>query len=575
MTESSPSTPPHPSQPPEPPEARTKRWLANWVWLVPLAALVLVGYLGYQFLSDRGPMVTITFATAEGLQPKQTEVRYRAVTLGRVEEVRLSEDRSHVIARVRMNGQASTMLTDETRFWVVRPRLRGGLRGLQSGLKTLVSGAYIAMDPGNPEPDAEEKYEFAGLEEPPSVRSNEPGSAYFLRAERLGSLGAGAPVFYRNVEVGEVLSHYVEPDGSGVRFRVFVKAPYDGNIVDATRFWNASGIEVNSDQGGLNVEILSTRTLFSGGIAFDTPADALEDERADPESTFQLHESEARARVSFYGGDPYVSYFQTSVRGLGVGSEVHMYGCRIGAVTDVALTRDPREGHEGQYAVRVEYVLQPARALPPSEHPAFEHGGIEELVDRNLRVVLQTTNMLTGQKALSLEHVASGEGEPVVLRREGEALVLPSRSQDLGEITDSLASILSEVEQIPFAQIGRNLDRTLVSIERGIGGPELRNVLVKLDDTLDEAQQLVAEARAGLGPALEALPRISTALEETAQQAQSMLGEEGYGPDSELHRNLERMMDNIAEAARSIRLLAEHLERHPESLIGGRGEEDP
>lgn len=575
MTESIPLSPPHPSQPPEPPEARTKRWLANWIWLVPLAALVLVGYLGYEFLSDRGPMISITFATAEGLQPKQTEVRYRAVTLGRVEEVRLSEDRSHVVARVRMNDQAETMLTDEARFWVVRPRLQGGLRGLTTGLQTLVSGAYIAMDPGNPHPDAEEKHQFEGLEEPPSMRSNEPGTVYFLRAERLGSLSSGAPVFYRNVEVGEVLSHYVEPDASGVRFRIFVKAPYDGNIVEATRFWNASGIEVADDQGGLNIEILSPRTLFSGGIAFDTPSDALDDERAAPESIYQLYESEARARVSFYGGDPYVSYFQTSVRGLGIGSEVHMYGRRIGAVTNVALARDPREGNEGQYAVRVEYLLQPARALPPSELAAFGHDGIEELVDRNLRVVLQTTNMLTGQKALSLEHVASTEGEPVDLRREEAAMVLPSRSADLGEITSSLASIFNEVEQIPFADIGRNLDRTLVSIERGVGGPELQNALVNLNETLEEAQQLVAEARAGLGPALQALPRISTALEETAQQAQAMLGAEGYGANSQLHRDLERMMDNIAEAARSIRLLAEHLERHPESLVVGRGEEDP
>jgi paraquat-inducible protein B len=153
--------------------------------------------------------------------------------------------------------------------------------------------------------------------------------------------------------------------------------------------------------------------------------------------------------------------------------------------------------------------------------------------------------------------------------------VLPSETQDFGELTSSLASIASDVERIPFAEIGSNLNRTLRSLEQTVGGPELKRALVSLDKTLNEAHELVREARAGLGPALEALPGMAQKLEGAAEQAQDTLGQQGYGAGSALHRDLTRMVDNVAEAARSIRVLADHLDRHPESLITGRDEEGP
>jgi len=466
------------------------------------------------------------------------------------------------------------MLTDEARFWVVRPRLGGGLSALQTGLKTLVSGAYVTLDPGDPKPDAEVKTYFQGLSVPPSIRSNQPGTVYELEAAELGSIKSGSMVQYRHTVVGEVLSHQLNPDGEGVTIHIFVESPYDEQVVDETRFWNASGIDIGSNGDGLNIEIESAKMLFRGGIAFDTPDDALGNKPAKPDSVFRLHDSEAEARIAFYPSTPYVSYFQTSVRGLSVGSEVHMYGRRVGAVTDVELTEDPRPEHQGELAVRVQYVLQPERALPEEERPALEHGGIEEqLVDHNLRVVLHSTNLLTGQKALALKYVPTGQ--PAELTKEGEAVVLPSDSEDLSKVTSSLAAIANDVERIPFAEIGNNLNRTIKSVNRTVGGPELKEALVSLKQTLDEAQSLVREARDGIGPALDALPRMSKKLESAADSAQSALGEYGYGPNSSLHRSLERMVDNVAEAARSIRVLSEHLDRQPESLIRGRDEEIP
>jgi paraquat-inducible protein B len=556
------------------PEARVARhWISYWIWLIPLAALMVVGYLAYQFAVERGPLISITFDTAEGLKPKQTEVQYKAVTIGRVEEVKLSEDRSHVTAKIRMDPEHEHILTEHARFWVVRPRMEGGLSALQEGLKTLVSGAYITVDPGDPPPDAKRMTHFQGLAVPPSIRSNQPGTVYVLEASKLGSLKSGSLVRYRDTDVGEVLSHQLMPAGGGIQIRVFVEAPYDKHVVAETRFWNASGISIGSDGDGLNIELLSAKALFSGGILFDTPPEAIGNPPAKTGTRFELYDSEAAARTTFFASHPYVSYFQSSVRGLSVGSEVHKYGQRIGTVTDVSLTRDPRGGHEGQFAVRVAYVLQPERLLPEEDRVALEHEGIAELVDRNLRVVLHSTNMLTGQKALSLQYIPTGQ--PVELRREGEAIVLPSETQDFSEVTSTLASIANDIDRIPFAQIGNNLNRTLASVEQTVGGPELKSAIESLETTMKEAEQLVQEAREGIGPALAALPRVAAKLEGAAAQAEDVLGSQGYGPGSDIHRNLQRLINNVADAARSVRVLAEHLERQPESLLRGRSEEMP
>jgi paraquat-inducible protein B len=538
-----------------------------WIWLTPLAALALVGYLIYSLVAEHGPTISITFENADGLTAEQTEVRYKAVTLGRVENLELSEDLSHVIVKVRMAGRAEAFLTDETRFWVVRPRLGGGLRGFQAGLETLVSGAYIAIDPGSRQ--GAPKKDFEGLEEPPSVRSDEPGTVYFLQAESLGGLSAGAPIFCRDVEVGRVLGSELEKSRKDVRIRIFVREPYDDWVVPETRFWNASGLHVGTGSDGLEIGLQSAQSLFSGSIQFRTRPDSEGKPASLPESTFHLYPSRAMADVDMYGQSiPYVSYFQSSIRGLTEGSEVHMFGRRLGAVTGVELLTDPRPDHEGNMAVRVAYVLQPERGLRERDWPVLGGSGMRALVAKRMRVVLETSNFLTGQKVLSLRYVPGAAPETVA--SEGEVMVLPSVTQGLDDLSTAANDIASSLNSIPFGEIGDNLNRTLASVERLVDGPELEGAIVSLDATFKEVRSLVQRAEAGLGPALLRLPGISERLEHAVEQADGIFGRSGYGSNSTAQRNLERMMDQIGEAARSIRLLADFLNRHPEAVISGR-----
>jgi len=542
-----------------------RRW--SIAWLVPIAAAVLVGYLAYTTLAKRGPLITITFRTADGLQAQQTQVKYKAVALGTVESIELSPDMSRAIVRVRMEGSARRILTDHARFWVVRPRLTS-FSAIESGLETLVSGVYIEVDPGAP--GGREQRTFEGLEQPPGVRSDEPGRVFMLHSKRLGSLGAGAPVLYRDVNVGEVLRYDIEGGDGAVTLHVFVRSPYERFVHDKTRFWNASGIAVNVTGEGLHLEARSIPAILSGGIAFLTP----EPESGPPSpegAVFSLYEDQADAETALYDVRvPYVIYTRSSVQGLTSGSHVQMFGVTVGAVTDIRLVADaphPAPGSPPGAAARIAFDLQPERARWGRD--VFSAASMRAMVAEGLRVVVQSTSMLTGQKALALQYVpAAGEGSGV--DEEAGVLVLPSQGGGLDDVSSALADVAAKLNQVPFDAIGKDIDRTLRSVDQTVSGPELRAALRSFSDTMQQVGGLAEQARAGMTPVLERLPAISAQLQEVVERANSALGETGYGERSDFQRGLQRLMDQMNGAARSIRLLADFLDRHPEALIRGR-----
>jgi paraquat-inducible protein B len=218
----------------------------SFVWLIPIVAVLIAGYLGYRTLTQEGPLLTLSFETGTGLSASQTQLKYKDVALGTVESIALSRNHKRVIVKVRMTSDGASFLTSHARFWVVRPSLSAA--GV-SGLDTLVSGAYITLDPGLPGGHAQ--HDFVGLENPPGVRSDEPGSTFTLKANELGSLSSGSPVFYRDVEVGEVLGYSIGNGVGPVTIGIFVHAPYDALVRAQSHFWNSSGITVSLKGGAV------------------------------------------------------------------------------------------------------------------------------------------------------------------------------------------------------------------------------------------------------------------------------------------------------------------------------------
>ena len=547
-------------------EARPSRRRISWIWLVPLAAAAVAAYLGYTSWTGRGPLITVDFDNAEGVAAGQTQVRYKSVPIGVVESLRLTRDFSRAQVSVRMQREIADRLTGNARFWVVRPRLTAG--GV-SGLETIVSGAYIEFDPGLP--GGANERTFTGLEEPPGIRTGEPGRVFTVRTPRLGALTPGSTVMLRDMSVGEVLSvDPLRPDGD-ITLRVFIHAPYDGYVRPGSRFWNISGISANFGPNGLKVEFESLRAALTGGIAFDTPAELLGDAPAPAGASFPLYESQQAALSATSAKRlEFLTYLEGSASGLGVGSPVEVRGIRVGSVTSVDLVYDMAAD---RFVVPVRMEVEPGSIASPGNSPPRDVlTSTAMLVAQGFRVRVRSGNLLTGQKVLAIDPVA--DAPPATVRQENGVIVLPAVGGGDGDIMEAVSTMAGKLEHLPLEEIGRNLNAVLVSLNGVAGGPEMRGALVKLSGTLTQVQDLVRKADGGLTPLFRQLPEITRNLDQTVERANAAMGsiERGYGADSAFGRQAARAMQEVSDASRSIRQLADYLERHPEALIQGRGE---
>jgi len=318
----SPAPMPPPTPEPIPPAVAVRRSSVSVVWLIPLVALAIGGWLAYKTFSEQGPTVEIRFKTAAGLEAGKTKVKFKDVDIGQVTTIDVNPDLQTVTVTAQLKYGSSDYLTENTRFWVERPRVTASR---VSGLETLLSGAYIAMDPVT---EGSFVRSFEGLDEPPLFTTSEPGKRFVLRSASLGSLNIGSPVYYRQIQVGQVVGYQLDEDGQAVSIELFVSAPHDVLVFSDTRFWNASGVDFSLSASGIRVDTQSFLSVLIGGVSFDTP-DTIEGGRrpAEPDEVFPLYPSRDEAHEKVYQRkDRYLLYFKGSVRGLSVGAPVRPVG---------------------------------------------------------------------------------------------------------------------------------------------------------------------------------------------------------------------------------------------------------
>jgi paraquat-inducible protein B len=410
-----------------------------------------------------------------------------------------------------------------------------------------------------------------GLEEPPGVRSDEPGQTFVLKTDRLGGLGIGAPVFYHDIAVGEVLGYELGRNGQGMAIHIFVRAPYDGFVHQATSFWNASGLSVQTGAEAIHLQMQTLQAVLSGGIAFDTPPDAMNTPKSPTDASFTLYRDEdtakaanARDRILF------LTYIQGSVRGLAVGSPVEFYGIRVGSVSDMQLQFDRATR---SLRVAVQFDVEPDRFTFDRAHPEDPFRLAQALVRHGMRVQLRSGSLLTGQLVLALDFFPGAPAAEV--GRQDSRIVLPAMPGGMESITTAASEFMQKLNNLPLEEIASGLNSTVQHLNQLSGGPDAQNALRSVAQAMESVRDLVRNANEQLGPALSKLPAISANLDQTLARANRVVGsvERGYGDNSTFQRQLERLMDQLNDTARSIRLLADFLDRHPEALIRGRGGE--
>ena len=538
---------------PRPQVVRTRRFGLSLVWLVPLVAILIAGSLFIRKVVLVGPRIDIEFASAEGIEPGKTDVRYKEVVVGKVETVQLRGDRKRVIVTVRLDRSASGLAVQDTLFWVVRPRI--GTAGI-SGLGTLLSGAYIALDAGL---SKEPREAFVGLEVPPFVLRGEPGASFALRSDDLGSLEVGSPVLYKRTRVGRVVGYTLDPAVDELSIRIFVEAPYQTLVTPQARFWNASGVDLQVNASGLNVNTESLASLIAGGIAFEIPPGTAKGTPAPPGSTFVLFRDRRAALAPEDGAPvPVRMVFDQSVRGLAENAPIDFLGVEIGRVRTIALQYD---GRHQRFPVRVIADIYPLRlgaihnALfnGVEGEPAAEAAVLQRLVEKGMRAQLRTGNLLTGQLYVALDF--DPKHPRVTSTLTDGAVDLPTIPGTLSEVQPQIADIVQKLSKGPFDEIGRSLDSTLRSAQSAISQltPEAQRAMAEVQRTLRSAQTSLQ----GLDRSLEGFDRNVT------------------DPGAPLQRTVDDTLQELQRAARSLRVLADYLQLHPESLLRGKPADAP
>ncbi len=517
-------------------------------WIIPIVAVLLGLWLVAQHISGQGPQITITFETAEGLQAGKTVVKCRSVAVGKVEDVKLSSDLKSVIATVRMNQSAVDLLREDTRFWVVRPRVGGGS---VSGIDTIFSGAFIQLEPGSEERTLNE---FTGLEDPPATPQDVPGLRFIIKAKSARSLGVGSPIFYNGYEVGQIEKSDFDQESLLMEHHGFVRAPYNELVTENVRFWNSSGINFDVDSKGFSFQAGSIESIISGGLAFGIPKDSSRGEPVSDGAVFELFDSFSEInKLTLQANLPYLLMFDDSVRGLLVDAPVEFRGIQVGKVVDISFEylQEPEDRR-----VPVLIQIDPTRfGNFDVENAELARHEIDKAITQGLRASLRTGSLITGQLYVDLDF--EEDADPVTSSKVGELSVIPTQGSSLSRIEDRVVQVLDKVRNLP-------VEKTLSTATDALA--EIKQTAGAATDVANDLKKTSAALEALLtSPDVESLP---AEFRLTLKEAQKSI--QGVGPDSTLFTDLARTLEDLQATLQSVKVLADTIDNKPNSLIFGK-----
>ena len=545
------------------PQATAHRLRISPVWLIPLLALVIAIALGIRAWQQKGEQIEIIFEAAGGIEVGKTEVRLKDVPVGKVTRLQLSEDLAKVHATVTLDRSMSRHLSTQTRFWLVSPRISAS--GI-SNLGTLVSGVYIVMDPGKKEGYRDS---FIGLSEPPAVQSDEKGTQYILRAQTLGSLDVGSPVYFRQLRVGEVVNYQLSDDGSHVDARIFIEAPHDALVSKRSRFWNVSGIDVSIGMDGIKAELASLSSLLMGGIAFETPLGSSQQKPAKADHTFALysnHEDAAQGRFTL--SYPYILKFSHSVKGLQIGAPVEFKGLTVGRVNDVQLVSLASTSQSLEVTIALEPQRFDADALASQQQL---NALLNPLIQQGLRAQIKSGNLLFGSRFIELVYLdaqalknTQASAKAGLITQSGLPQI-PTLDEPLDKLERQLADVAGAMSRFPIEGIGQQMNESLKALSNILGVFDQQKTAQALHGTIANTQKATAHMEGAVADARVTLQQLTKTLKSVDYT---------IAPDSQLHAEFLETLQSVSEASDSFDRFVEELYRYPNSLVFGLGKDE-
>lgn len=529
---------------------RSRRW--NAVWFVPLVALSLGIWLLYRNFATQGPVAIVRFETAGGISPSKTEVRCRSVRVGIVKHVKLAEDLDSVEVRLEFDKEAETLLRKGTRFWVVKPRISAGDLTV-SGVDTLITGAYIEMDPGPA--GGPMVNHFQGYEIPPTTNRNIPGLHVTLTADEAGFLSVSSPIYHRGFEVGRIEGRSLSKDGTVVTYEAFINEEFQHLVTTTTRFWNTSGIDISAGSDGFKVRTPSFQAMVAGGVCFGTSPTDKPGEPVKPDASFTLFpDQDAALKASFRPTFKSLLLFDQSVRGLDKGAPVEFRGIAIGRVAEISFDLMP-SSLDPRIPVLIEIDPSLMRPDVAKEVAGDDLAFIKQAVGNGLRGGLKTSSLITGSMYVDLDYYK--DTPRAELGKIGDLVTVPTVSTGLAQLEAKVSAILDKFQSVP-------IDQTMGDI--AAAAAEAKTTIAEARTTLKEIEATSAAARKIFeDPEFKELPGD---LAKTLEKLQSLAS--SVGPDGAVQGDLLRTLDELRAALRSIKSATTTIDEKPNSLIFGR-----
>ena len=527
--------------PPEAPVTSARRGLMDRisiVWIVPLAALLVVLFIAWRGYADRGPVIQISFEDAAGVKEGSTELRYRDVAIGLVEEVGFTQGLDRVLVSVRIDKDVAPFIDDEARFWVVRPQVT--TQGV-TGLNTVLSGVYIEGlwddQPGG--------YvgRFEGLPDAPLERHGQEGLRLTLRASGRASLIESTPILYRGVTVGRIGKPSITQDGSSAQAEAMIFAPHDKLVSSATRFWDTSGFTFSLGPGGAALEFSSVASLVAGGVTFETMVSG--GDPVEPDTTFTVYPEESAARTSLFAADegealPLSVVFSENIGGLTTDAPVEMNGLKIGEVTALNGIIDEEEFGDNRVRLVVSLSIKAGRLGLGEEAGSDE--ALEYFRDRvkdGLRARLASASILTG--GLKIELVDDPDAEPTTLvQGEQGTYYLPTAESDITDVSATAQGVFERINALPIEEVMVSATELFEEARALLASEDVRGVPENLNNLLGDARKVVGSEE------VQALPGRLEALIAELDKTVTQFNEAAVA------NKLATAVDNASDAAKGV-----------------------
>ena len=551
----------------EPPKARFKpsRW-PGWIWAVPIAALGIVGWLGLRELLLKGPEVTVRFGNASGIQEGNTKVKYQGMIVGQVDSITLEKDLQHVAVKLQLHSDMEGHLGPGTRYWISGQTI--SLSNLAS-IKSAVSGPDIEVDPQ----PGKTQDKVDGLAKPPVLKDKQPGREFVLETGRIGNVSRNTEVYFHDQKVGEVLSYDFEPSKRQFRITAFVHAPYAELIHPETRFWAAGPVHLATTPSGPSVEFQSVPAIMEGAIAFETPPDVKSSQPSPADAVFRLYPDKQTADTApEAGGVAYTVSFSNQQSGLPVGAAVQLIDTPVGSVTQSTLEYDAANGaletHATIVIARRKLHIVNASTDRNGDPRAAVDAMMRRLIAQGLRAEMAKAAPMIGPDIVRLYFVPAAEEATL---GPGDPPSIPATpGSGVEAIMTKASGIMDKVNAVPIDQIADNIQQATQKLAQLSQSPELTQSLQDLQQSMRNVRSITSDARRQVQPILDQVRQAAAQAQDAVRSAHSVLSSNGGGNSATQTAALPDTLYELGRAARSLRELADYLDRHPEALIEGR-----